>query len=362
LKNTVSCNIIVGNRQYTVIEMEHYNIFMHKSCQNEDKGQFSYKIPLYAQRINLPGGMTMRRGVKDENYAVCALILLIVISTAMPNRAQAEEKALGTEAATETGELDKVLKLVQEAKPVPENEFIYELSPDGKSVIIKGINKNFTEPAVLMYPASIEGMPVSDITFYYPYDRLLAIVVPEGIRKFRNVLVGNTDLIKNLVYISLPSTLFYEESWEFELSYAGYNNFENCRKLARVDMAPSYPSYIGKFSYCTSLTSFNIPANVKKINDFCFHSSGLKSIVIPEGVESIGYFAFNNCANLTSVTLPSTLETIGPGAFSDCNNLTEVIIPESLKKLNFSETAFRRTHLPLKTQARLRELGYKGEF
>jgi hypothetical protein len=54
---------------------------------------------------------------------------------------------------------------------------------------------------------------------------------------------------------------------------------------------------------------------VRHINEHAFMNRGITSLVIPEGVISIGdmAFAFNN--NLEHVTLPSTLVTIGENAF-----------------------------------------------
>lgn len=43
--------------------------------------------------------------------------------------------------------------------------------------------------------------------------------------------------------------------------------------------------------------------------------------VIPEGVTSIGQYAFRGCNQMANITLPSTLDTIGFGAFEDCNSL-----------------------------------------
>ena len=64
----------------------------------------------------------------------------------------------------------------------------------------------------------------------------------------------------------------------------------------------------------------------------------IKSIVVEEGITSIGSNAFYGCLNLTSVTLPLTLKCIGEHAFSDCESLIEVSIPESV--ISIGEYAF----------------------
>ena len=54
--------------------------------------------------------------------------------------------------------------------------------------------------------------------------------------------------------------------------------------------------------------------------------SSITSVVINDGVTSIGYGAFGNCSSLTSVTIPDSVTTIGDYAFNNCENLTSVTI------------------------------------
>ncbi len=51
------------------------------------------------------------------------------------------------------------------------------------------------------------------------------------------------------------------------------------------------------------------------------------SCVPPEGLESIGRPAFNNCKSLREVRLPSTLKSIEKDAFTDCEALVMPHIP-----------------------------------
>ena len=65
-----------------------------------------------------------------------------------------------------------------------------------------------------------------------------------------------------------------------------------------------------------SLISFQFPDGVKTIGDFAFARSGLTSIRIPNGVETIKTGAFYHCDDLSSVSIPSTVTEIEPDAFS----------------------------------------------
>ena len=54
---------------------------------------------------------------------------------------------------------------------------------------------------------------------------------------------------------------------------------------------------------------------VTAIADSAFSSDTLKSVVIPDGVVTLGWFAFFECAALTSVTIPDSVTEIGYSAF-----------------------------------------------
>ena len=59
----------------------------------------------------------------------------------------------------------------------------------------------------------------------------------------------------------------------------------------------------------------------------------LKTVILEEGVSSIGSYAFVDCGKLERVTLPSTLEQIGASAFEYCSDLDAVSFPAGLKKI-----------------------------
>ena len=64
-------------------------------------------------------------------------------------------------------------------------------------------------------------------------------------------------------------------------------------------------------------------------------SSQIKSVVICEGVTSIGSYAFSNCSSLTTITIPQTLTSIGNSAFVGCSALTNIVVPESVASIDY---------------------------
>lgn len=81
-------------------------------------------------------------------------------------------------------------------------------------------------------------------------------------------------------------------------------------------------------------TTLIIPEGVEKIGNFAFCDCwDLKKVVIPMSVKSIGCDAFVSCWRLKKVIIPESVEEIRNYAFSYCNNLREVVIPESVKRI-----------------------------
>ena len=88
------------------------------------------------------------------------------------------------------------------------------------------------------------------------------------------------------------------------------------------------------FEGCTSLTSVTIPNSVTSIGEWAFSGcSGLTSITIPDSVTSIRNKAFRDCSGLTSVTIPDSVTSIGESAFRSCSRLTSVTIPDGVTSI-----------------------------
>ena len=97
------------------------------------------------------------------------------------------------------------------------------------------------------------------------------------------------------------------------------------------------------FYDCSSLKTIEFPVSLQEIKTraFCGCTS-LETLVLPDGLKAIGDFAFSACTSLNKVTLPDGLETLGDGAFNFCSSLTSIVIPDGLKQIN--ENTFRNCY------------------
>ena len=74
-----------------------------------------------------------------------------------------------------------------------------------------------------------------------------------------------------------------------------------------------------------------IPNGVTSIGEYAFKDrSGLTSVTIPDSVTRIEEGAFEGCSGLTSVTIPDSVTEICDLAFRNCSGLTSVTIPDSV--------------------------------
>lgn len=91
------------------------------------------------------------------------------------------------------------------------------------------------------------------------------------------------------------------------------------------------------FENCKSLTSVIIPSSVTNIDNMAFfRCESLTSITIPRNVTRIGTSAFTNCQSLIRVTFEtgSQLTSIGGYAFAGCQNLTSITIPSRVESID----------------------------
>lgn len=113
----------------------------------------------------------------------------------------------------------------------------------------------------------------------------------------------------------------------FQVPYHLYLNDEEIKDL----VIPDGVEVIGysAFSGCSALTSVSIPNSVTNIGEDAFAGCvGLTSVTLGNNVASIGHKAFSGCSGLTSITIPASVTNIGYSAFANCIGLTSVHISD----------------------------------
>ncbi len=103
-------------------------------------------------------------------------------------------------------------------------------------------------------------------------------------------------------------------------------------RIPRPDQVIAYKTY-GVFVDCDYLITIKLPEGLKTIGDYAFYESDrLTSVALPEGLTAIKTRAFDSCSQLSTITLPAGLKEIKYGAFS-ANKFTSIDIPRSVSDL-----------------------------
>ena len=81
------------------------------------------------------------------------------------------------------------------------------------------------------------------------------------------------------------------------------------------------------YAYRNDITSVSFPEGITTIGAYAFvncDNAAFTTVTIPEGVIALGVNAFYGCSALTTVSIPSTVTDLGVGAFYSCPALTEI--------------------------------------
>ena len=159
---------------------------------------------------------------------------------------------------------------------------------------------------------------------------LTSVTIEEGVASLGNYAFRNCS---GLTSVTIPSSV----------TSIGEYAFHNCTNLIKV-IVPDIAAWCGigfacsganPLSYAhhlysdenTEITDLTIPEGVTSIGSYAFSGcSGLTGVTIPEGVTSIGNEAFYGCIGLTGVTIPSSVASLGDDAFFGCSGLTGISV------------------------------------
>ncbi len=79
------------------------------------------------------------------------------------------------------------------------------------------------------------------------------------------------------------------------------------------------------FRFCENLDNISFGSSLKTIENYAFSSCAFTEMILPEGLESLGSRAFEENPNLERITLPESLTSIGSATFNRCPRLKEFL-------------------------------------
>ena len=147
------------------------------------------------------------------------------------------------------------------------------------------------------YYRSVDGVLFDDrmdSLICYPCGKAGDYTIPDGVTYIEGSAFWGCD---SLTSVTIPDSV----------TSIGYDAFRYSTSLTTIDVDrdnPNYSSLDGVLFDKDKVTLIQCPGG--KSGDY----------TVPDGVTSIGSFAFSNCSSLTSVTIPDSVTTIGDYAFS----------------------------------------------
>ena len=224
-----------------------------------------------------------------------------------------------------TGITDKNLSILE----IPE-------SVDG--VAIKGIgHRAFSDCGNLKtvtIPNSIET--IGDFAFSNCYS-IIELTIGENVKSIGNYAFAYLDNIQVLNYNAINV-----EQFEFE-NLQSTNVFESFGLSNEDGVTVNIGNKVkflpkGMFNSVhrtANITSLNFAENgsLATISAYSFKGIPIKTLYLPNSIETIGDSAFYDCDSIIELTIGKNVKSIGYGAFSNCDSIIELTIGENVKSI-----------------------------
>lgn len=118
----------------------------------------------------------------------------------------------------------------------------------------------------------------------------------------------------------------------YKVTSVGEHAFENCTGLKSI-VLPEGITELGIYAFWSakSLISITLPKSISKLGNYVFgRCESLTGIILPDGIPTIPDHAFRGSSALKSLKIPDSVTSIGNQAFYGCTNLKSVDIPKGL--------------------------------
>lgn len=168
---------------------------------------------------------------------------------------------------------------------------------------------------------------------------LMSVTVSKGIKSIESSAFFYCNKIVEIINHS-SLNINPDHSYDYgDISEHAIEVHSGKSKLVNQDdyMFYTYADQNYLVGYVGTDSKLELPGNYKGQNYAIYDNAftdywGISDIVIPEGVTSIGKYAFNVCLMLKSITIPKSVTSIGNAAFCGCPSLEKVIFKGTMEE------------------------------
>lgn len=137
--------------------------------------------------------------------------------------------------------------------------------------------------------------------------------------------------------VVIPYALSYNGQ-EYVVKNIQSNAFQSCDKIYSV-VIPDGVVSVGEsvFDHCNNLTTVTIGNGLVEIGFKMFNScEKLSVITLGESITSIGDYSFYGCSEIEKIIFPEGMTKIGSYAFYNCAKLPEIVLPKNIQSIGDS--------------------------
>lgn len=165
---------------------------------------------------------------------------------------------------------------------------------------------------------------------------LTSVVIPEGVTSIGDYAFQNCSAMTS---VDIPSTVNWLGSYDFDgctaLSEVGISDLAAWCQM-RFGATKASPFFYAKTMKLNGepVTDLVFPEGISTIGAYAFAEyKGLKSVVIGNDVTSIAEGAFQGCRDLKDVTIGSSITSVGQYAFRNCTGMQNLTIGNSVNSI-----------------------------
>lgn len=207
------------------------------------------------------------------------------------------------------------------------SDTVYHLNESGDGIILDSITSYGEGSFSIVLPNQIDGIDIVAIgngknCLNLPNAASVSLTLPETVRKLGDYAFFDCQPLCTID--GLDSSLLTEIGLEVFYGTAFQDTHRRNGTNILIHQTLLYRSF-------TAQPDYTVPSGITHIAADAFRDNRtLRTVVLPDTLESIGDGAFFDCTALETIVLPESVTALGNTVFAGCQSLTSVVLNAAL--------------------------------